>query len=269
MEPTVKSGQFKARLLRAVPGLVTPTGPNLTACVGDTLSLIHLPVFQDTSLVDGLTGKVLGPAGIETGGLTKAGSHLRFASTLCPRCGWDLVGDRQSMIQTCPHCDTAWEPGPEGGRQITPHFLPASGQPALYLPFWNLRIRARGFRLQTWADLIRLTNLPRAIIPWMESTAFSFRVPAFKIRPEQESLPRTPLHPVTLPREEAFQALPVVLGRLAPARKNLFPKIRGGAIRPQEARIEYLPFEESSHEYIQPEMNMAIQKRALYWSKAL
>jgi hypothetical protein len=283
----VKSSQFKARLLKGIPGLAAPTGPSLTACVGDVLSLISLPVFQDTHLVDGLTGKVLGPAGIDVSTLSRAGSHLNFASTLCPQCGWDLVGDRQSLVQTCPHCDTAWEPGPEGGRRVTPHFLQTDARPALYMPFWNLRIRARGFRLQTWADLIRLTNLPRALLPWMETTAFSFRVPAFKIRPElflnlsaqvslfqpsapeQESLPRVPLHPVTLPRDEAFQALPVVLGRLAPARKNLFPRIRGGAIRPLEARIEYLPFEESSHEYIQPDMNMAIQKRALFWSKAL
>jgi DNA-directed RNA polymerase subunit RPC12/RpoP len=287
MEPTVKSSQFKARLLKGIPGLAASTGPSLTACVGDVLSLISLPVFQDTHLVDGLTGKVLGPAGIDASTLSRAGSHLNFASTLCPQCGWDLVGDRQSLVQTCPHCDTAWEPGPEGGRRVTPHFLQTDARPALYMPFWNLRIRARGFRLQTWADLIRLTNLPRALLPWMETTAFSFRVPAFKIRPElflnlsaqvslfqpsapeQESLPRVPLHPVTLPRDEAFQALPVVLGRLAPARKNLFPRIRGGAIRPLEARIEYLPFEESSHEYIQPDMNMAIQKRALFWSKAL
>jgi DNA-directed RNA polymerase subunit RPC12/RpoP len=287
LEPTVKSAQFKARLLKAIPGLAAPSGPSLTACVGDVLSLIHLPLFQDGSLVDGLTGKTLGPAGIAEAELHKAGSHLRFTSTLCPRCGWDLVGDRQSLVQTCPHCDTAWEPGPEGGRQITPHFLQTGEKPALYMPFWNLRISARGFNLRTWADLIRLTNLPRAILPWMESTEFSFRVPAFKIRPElflnlsahvslfqpdapvQESLPRVPLHPVTLPREEAFQALPVVLGRLAPARKNLFPKIRGGAIRPQEARIEYLPFVESSHEFIQPEMNMAVQKQALFWSSAL
>ncbi len=287
LPPSVRSAEFKARLLRAIPGLKASSGPRLTACIGDVLSLIHLPVFQSHELVDGITGKLLGPAGIDTAGLEQAGSHLRFASTLCPQCGWDLVGDRQSLVQTCPHCDTAWEPGPEGGSRITPHFLQTPEKPALYLPFWNLRIRAKGFRLQTWADLIRLTNLPRALLPWMESTAFSFRIPAFKIRPElflnlsaqvslyqpdapeQESLPRVPLHPVTLPREEAFQAVPVVLGRLAPARKNLFPKIQGGSIKPLEARIEYLPFVEESHEFIQPEMNMAIQKNALFWSATL
>ena len=287
LAPTVKSAEFKARLLRAIPGLTTSAGPRLTACVGDVLSLIHLPVFQGQDLVDGITGRAIGPAGIDETALEEADSRLRFTSTLCPQCGWDLTGDRQSLVQTCPHCDTAWEPGSDGATRITPHFLQTDEQPALYLPFWNLRFRAKGFRLQTWADLIRLTNLPRALLPWMESTAFSFRVPAFKIRPElflnlsaqvslyqpsvpeQETLPRVPLHPVTLPREEAFQAVPVILGRLAPARKNLFPRIRGGSLSPLEARLEYLPFVEGSHELVQPEMNMAIQKNTLFWSSAL
>jgi DNA-directed RNA polymerase subunit RPC12/RpoP len=287
LPPTMPSSDFKARLLRLIPGLPSQTGPKLTACVGDTLSLIYQPVFQSHELVDAITGEHLGPACIDTEKGEKAGSHLHFSSTLCPKCGWDLTGDRQSLVQTCLHCDTAWEPGPEGGTPITPHFLHTREKPDIYLPFWNLHAKARGFRLQTWADLIRLTNLPRVLLPWMESTAFSFRVPAFKIRPELflnmaaqvslyqphapelETLPRTPLHPTTLPRNEAFEALPVVLGRLTPARKNLFPIIQGGSLRMVEASIEYLPFVEGPREFIQPEMNMAIQKNALHWSTTL
>lgn len=287
LPPTMPSADFKTRLLRLVPGLAAQAGPRLTACVGDTLSLIYQPVFQSHELVDGITGEHLGPASLDPARGGEPASHLRFAPTLCPRCGWDLTGDRQSLVQTCLHCDTAWKPGPHGGKPVTPHFLPSREKPDIYLPFWNLRVRARGFRLQTWADLIRLTNLPRVLLPWMESTAFSFRVPAFKIRPglflnlaaqvslyqphapERETLPRTPLHPVTLPREEAFDAVPVVLGRLAPARKNLFPRIQGGSLGLAEASIEYLPFVEGPREFVQPEMNMAIQKNALLWSAAL
>jgi len=287
LSPTLDNGAFKAQLLKSVPGLESRTGPRLTACVGDTLSLIYQPVYQTDELLDAITGQTLGPANIDVTGLEEAGSHLHFISTLCPQCGWDLQGDRQSMVQICPHCDTAWEPGPQGPRQIVPHFLSTESQPTIYLPFWNLRFRSKGFRLQTWADLIRLTNLPRAIMPWMESTAFTFRVPAFKIRPElflnlsarislvqpeatpDETLPKAPLHPVTLPAKEAFQALPVALGRLAPARKNLFPKIQGGSFGPVDARIEYVPFVEETEEYVQPEMNLAIQKNALHWSTTL
>ncbi len=286
-KPAMGSADFKSKLLRAIPGMTTLASPRLTACVGDVLSLIYLPVFQGNDLVDGLTGEQLGPACIDLEALQPASSKLRFSSTLCPQCGWDVQGDRQSLVQTCPHCDTAWEPGPSGGMPIVPFFFPSGEEPTIYLPFWNLHCTASGFRLQTWADLVRLTNIPRVVLPWMESTSFSFRVPAFKIRPElflalssrlslyqptaeeREKLPGAHLHPVTLPKEEAFQALPVVLGYLAPARKNLFPKILGGSLRPVQTRIEYLPFLEKPEEFIQPEMNMAIQKKALHWSTTL
>lgn len=287
LPPGLKSTDFKSRLLKATPGLAAMSDPKLTACVGDTLSLVYQPVFQDQGLIDGITGEHLGPGTINVEDLLQPETSLHFSSTLCPQCGWDLAGDKQSLIQTCQHCDTAWEPGPDGGTPVTPHFLHTDSTPDLYLPFWNVRFRAKGFRLQTWADLVRLTNLPRALLPWMETTAFSFRIPAFKIRPELflnlsarvslfqpsapelETLPRIPLHPVTLPKEEAFHSLPVVLGRLTPARKNLFPIIHNGSFVPVEASIEYVPVVEAADEYVQPEMNMAIQKNALFWSTTL
>jgi hypothetical protein len=36
-----------------------------------------------------------------------------------------------------------------------------------------------------------------------------------------------------------------------------------------EARLEYLPFVNEPQEFVQPEMNMAIQKNALFWSTTL
>ena len=287
LAPRIPSADFKRRLLAAIPGLDSIAGPKLTACVGDALSLIFLPVFQDHILIDGLTGEHLGPSSIDPDSLGPSPATLTFLSTLCPQCGWDLGGDKQSLVQTCPHCDTAWTTGANGCENITARFFPTQAQPDRYLPFWNLRFQATGFRLQTWADLIRLTNLPRVILPWMESTAFTFRVPAFKIRPELflhlsnrvslfqpeaaeiSTLPPEPLHPVTLSREEAFHALPAVLGNLSPARKNLFPRIQGGRLVPRDATLEYIPFTDGPKEYIQPEMNMAIQKNALFWSTTL
>lgn len=287
LRPAFPSADFKKKLLQAIPGLRSVSGPKLTACVGDAVSIVFLPVFQDRELIDGVTGEILGPASIPETELLPGEPTLRFASTLCPQCGWDLEGDNQSLVQTCPHCDTAWEPGPNGGTPIVPHFLGSEMQPTRYLPFWNIRFRATGFKLESWADLIRLTNLPRVILPWMESARFTFRVPAFKIRPELflnlsarvslyqpsapecETLPRIPLHPVTLPKEEGLHAVPVVLGRLAPAPKMLFPKIHHGRLTPLEIGLEYIPFTEGPKEYLQPEMNMAIQKNALLWSATL
>jgi DNA-directed RNA polymerase subunit RPC12/RpoP len=287
LTPQCDGKDFKKQLLRALPGMPVLNGPRLTACIGDSMSLIYQPVFQGRELVDGISGQQLGASELDETLADKASTDLRFLSTLCPECGWDLEGDRQSMVHTCPHCDTAWQAGAEGVTGLSLHFLPTESEPVRYLPFWNLRFKSTGFRLQTWADLIRLTNLPRVILPWMESTAFTFRVPAFKIRPElflnlsasvslqqadapaPEMLPTTPLHPVTLPQEEAFEALPIILGRLAPARKNLFPKIQGGSFRFVEARIEYVPFIKQHNQYYQPEMNLALQANALHWSTTL
>lgn len=287
LAPQISSADFKHKLLAAIPGLSAVTGPKITACIGDTLSLVFLPVFQNHELIDGLTGEHLGPASIDPSTLNPSPATLEFLSTLCPHCGWDLGGDTQSLVQTCPHCDTAWTTGPGGCENIDVHFFPTQTQPSRYLPFWNLHIQATGFHLETWADFIRLTNMPKVILPRMESEPFTFRVPAFKIRPELflhlssrvslfqprtaplASLPEIPLHPVTLPQEEAFQAISAVLGHLAPARKKLFPRIQGGRILFQKATLEYLPFLDGPKEYLQPDMNMAIQKNALLWSTTL
>jgi len=287
LQPTVKASTFKNQLLRSIPGIEAQNAIRLTACVGELMSVIFQPVFQDEHVIDGLTGASIGKACLSE----SAGSHidpgLHFFSTLCPQCGWDVHGERCSLVQTCPQCHTAWEPGPEGGTQIPVRFFVHDEPTSRYLPFWNLHFRATGFALQTWADLIRLTNLPKVVLPWMESKAFTFRVPAFKIKPELflslasrvsifqpstvrlESFPQEALHPVTLSSKEAFHALPVVLGNLTPARKMLFERIAGGRLSPIDAELEYLPFTEDNTEFMQPEMNMAIQKSALYWSSAL
>lgn len=287
LRPGFPSTVFKKKLLNAVPGLRPVHGPKLTSCVGDALSLVFLPVFQDQEITDGLTGALLGPACIAEADLCSSEAALHFISTLCPRCGWDLQGDTKSLVQACLHCDTVWEAQPHGCTAVEARFLESKVTPTRYLPFWNLRFKATGFKLDTWADLIRLTYLPRVIQPWMESTPFSFRVPAFKIQPAlflrlsaqvslyqpsispRDTLPRVPLHPVTLPKEEGMDAVPVLLGKLAPTPKLLFPKIHHGRLAPLSATLDYIPFTEDTKEFLQPEMNMAIQKNALLWSTTL
>lgn len=62
LRPGFPSAGFKKKLLNAVPGLRPVHGPKLTSCVGDALSLVFLPVFQDKELTDGITGQTIGPA---------------------------------------------------------------------------------------------------------------------------------------------------------------------------------------------------------------
>lgn len=287
LAPTLPYQDFTRHLLQALPGMRAVSGPRLTACVGHAVSLIYQPFYATEKLIDGLTGQNLGPLQHIPEAKHPPEPGLRFISTLCPQCGWDLSGDRSSMVQACRHCDTLWRPGPNGLDRVPVSFFTDVENPALYLPFWSLSVRASGFALRTWADLIRLTNLPRPILPWMETTPFTFRIPAFKIRPSLflnlsarislfqpdatvvETLPQAPLHPVTLDEEQAVKALPPILGRLAPARKLLFERIQGGRLHAESVCLHYIPFTDNNSELLQPAMNMAVQKNALFWSATL
>lgn len=287
VQPDLSSAILKAQLVKFIPGLDLPNEKRLVAYIGDSLSLIFQPLYAlEQHFIDGLTGKILGPMDVDREKFHPASSSLRFVSTLCPKCGWDLQGHSQSLVQTCSHCETTWEAGPNQGKEVQVCFRTSVSSPDLYLPFWNVHFATTGFTLKTWSDLIQLTNLPKVPQPWMAVTPFTFRVPAFKIRPElflnlasavslhqpgqvTSTLPKVPLHPVTLPKNEAFEAIPVVLGRMAPARKSLFLRIQGGKIAPVQATLEYIPFVQQKEEYFQPELGMAILKNALHWSTRL
>lgn len=285
--PTLPYQDFTRHLLQALPGMRTITGPRLTACVGHSVSLVYQPFHAGTHLIDGITGRNLGPVSGALPSHHEPASGLRFVSTLCPECGWELRGDRTSMVQACHNCDTLWQPGPAGLVRVIASVVGDGTDADIYLPFWSLTVKATGFQLDTWADLIRLTNLPRPILPWMETTPFTFRMPAFKIRPalflnlsartslfqprttQITTLPAAHLHPVTLDGQQAVNALPPILGRLAPARKLLFERIHNGRLRAASAALQYIPFRNSNSELLQPEMNLAVQKNALFWSAAL
>src|SRR3989339_2060059 len=39
--------------------------------------------------------------------------RFRFVPTLCPHCGWDMEGQKDSLVLICRNCDSAWPcPGP-------------------------------------------------------------------------------------------------------------------------------------------------------------
>ena len=86
-----------------------------------------------------------------------------------------------------------------------------------------------GIPLDSYADLIRIANLPKAVLPEFEDRSFYFWAPAFKVRPRtflnlilkvtltqpgkkaSAKLPRGQLHPVSLPVSEALETLKINL----------------------------------------------------------
>ena len=58
-----------------------------------------------------------------------------------------------------------------------------SKEAILYLPFWRMKPRVEGIHLVSYADLIRLANLPKVINRAFESAPLYFWSPAFKVSP--------------------------------------------------------------------------------------
>lgn len=258
------------------------------AWIGEQVSLLYYPlVRKDGHIVDLLQNRPLAPADRwESAGsaVQKPESRVRFFAAACPECGWDLEGDRDTLVLTCSNCERAWQRGREGLEDIDAYVLPdASKEQQVGLPFWRIRVSATGIALDSFADYARFCNLPRAVTPAMEETPFCFWVPAFKTHADlylrlirrltlfqwQGELGRRlgPLkcHPVTLPAEEGVESLKTALAELAADKRDVLPKLGQIGIAMKEAILVYVPFRERGGELIQPQIPLGIQRKALQY----
>jgi hypothetical protein len=163
---------------------------------------------------------------------------------------------------------------------------PTDRRDSVYLPFWRIKADVSGVDLNSYADLVRLANLPRAARKGWEDTPFCFWAPAFKVRPRvflrliravstappperlERRVPRHHCLTANLPVSEAAETLHVNLaGLIRPQERvgELLPRI---GIKPRKALLVYLPFEERTHELVQAELNLAVNKNqlALAWN---
>jgi len=262
------------------------------AWVGDVTSLIYAPFYKNDTLYDAVLGEPLAeqpPAGFDLSALIGAhpGETLDFIPALCPKCGWDLEGHRESLALSCPNCRTLWQA--RGGQfgKLTTCFLPETAPDTVYLPFWRVKAGVTGQVLETYADLVRLANLPKAVQPQWESAPFYFWGPAFKVRPKSylrlctqvtsgqpldplsPGMPDAPLNPVSLPLTEFADSLMIVLASLVKPLRAFVEKSAGIQIAAQSYRLVYLPFQESRMEYIQPRLSLAVNKNQLALATAL
>jgi hypothetical protein len=263
------------------------------ARIGDSVSLIYAPFYFKKQLYDAVLNQPVanGIPDLDVEALLgkHPGATLRFIPALCPKCGWDLDGQRDSLALTCRNCRTLWQADNKGLLQpLTVSYLPEEGEATVYLPFWRIKASVSGVTLDTYADLARLANLPVAVRPEWETRPFFFWGPAFKVRPESylrlfnhitaaqplekltSGLPDTPCYPaVSMPLKESVESLMVALASLIKPRQAFMDNIDRIKIVPQSFRLAYLPFQESHHEYIQPRMCLAVNKNQLTLSKNL
>ncbi len=258
------------------------------AFIGETVSLIYLPTYiRDGKLFDALTDAAL--TEIEPNESIDFVRHrdwgLRFLATLCPNCGWDLKGEKDSLVHFCGNCNSTWMASASGLKRIEFSIVPDRKDSAIYLPFWKIRAETPPLQLQSYADLVRFANLPKVIRREWESKEIAFWVPAFKIQPKQfmrasrtaimaqietrkgEPLPKERIFTVNLPVQEALESIKINVINLAVPRRKILSVIQEIKIHPLTVELVLVPFREASHGYIQPEMHLTFGKGLLHYGR--
>jgi hypothetical protein len=278
-----------------IVGQKTPGSGQLfhRAYIGETVSLIYLPLYvEKETLFDAILNRpIVKLSQSEEEFLSSGMSHTKwslfFMSTLCPLCGWNLDGERDSVVMTCSNCNTAWEALEGKFANVSLEVLPEEGKKIVYLPFWRITASATGIEINSFADFIRVTNQPKVVQEEWEDQEMSYWCPAFKIRPTifvrlisqltitpkdlkmEQVVPKEGLHPVTMPRSEAVQSLKLTLAGSALTKKDTFPLLPQVGFSMKDSTLVYLPFEDKGHDFVQPRMHVSINKKALEYGRHL
>ncbi|MFZ5994374.1 MAG: hypothetical protein ACOYU4_05265 [Thermodesulfobacteriota bacterium] len=266
------------------------------AFIGEVGSLVYSPIFIHNNVIyDAILDR---PIATDAGNVAaderfsfeeRPDWRIKFLPTLCPNCGWTLAGERESWALHCSNCDSVWGIFGQDLRRIDFGVVSDGGNTgsAIYLPFWRIRPRVEGLSLRSYADLVRLANLPKAIRKEWDDLDFYFWSPAFKIQPAhflrlarqmtlsqpmknlERHLPKSPLYPITLPMSDAADGLKIVLAQTAMDKKSLFPRLGEIQIQAEEFLLVYFPFAANSTEFIQPQLQCSIQRSALSFARTL
>ncbi len=260
--------------------------------VGEALSVLYSPFYVDAKVVDAVLNRPVSPELPEDfdmaampGGSPKW--QVRFIPAQCPDCGWDLEGERDSLALNCNNCETVWQSGKGRFMKLTFGHIPEEGDDLTYLPFWRIRGNVSGFELNSYADLIKLANLPKVVQEEWKEQEFRFWAPAFKIRPENflnfsrnltlsqpqeevvEKMPQDTFYPVTLSIMEAVESLRLTLASFVKPQRTMLPEIPHTEIRPKSFVLVYIPFHEKGNELTQPAFRLRLNKNLLAFAKHL
>lgn len=260
--------------------------------IGETLSLIYSPFYIDGKVYDGVLNKPISSKlpdhfnidALEGG---PAEQKLRFIPALCPDCGWDLDGERDSLMLTCRNCQSAWQASRGGFTKLKFGHFPERGENVTYLPFYRIRADISGITLASYADLVKVANLPKVVQADWKERLFRFWSPAFKVRPEdllrfgrnltlsqpqvefQTEFPDGDLYPVTLSIQEAVEGLRVNLASFIKPPGIMYPKLQEIQITPKSYVLAYLPFHLKGNELSQPAFRLRINRNLLSYARYL
>lgn len=261
--------------------------------IGEAHSLLYAPYYADGRVMDAILKKPVQTSMTvdELSTLAAAGGgpdqNIKFVPSLCPKCGWDMQGSRDSLVLTCKNCDTAWRP--RAGKLVNVTFsqIPEDGDDIYYLPFWRIRAEVSGMTLNTRADLIKIGNLPRATQPEHHDIPFYFWCPAFKAAPKAfirfgtnmtlaqpddemiQKIPKHEMHPVTLPITEAAESLILFLSGFMKPRNKFLPVLEETTVTPKKFMLVFVPFNAKHHDLVHPKYQVAVNKNMLKLAKNL
>lgn len=254
--------------------------------IGDVFSIIFAPFYVENKVYDAVLNRPVSPvlpedfdvASLDGG---PADWRVRFIPALCPDCGWDLEGERASISLYCKNCNSIWHPSKGRFFKLKFGHMMDEGDSITYLPFWRIRADISGIELDSYADLVKAANLPKVIQKGWEDIAFRFWIPAFKVRPEdflrfgknltlsqpqvdwEPTVPKQPLHPVTLSVQEAVEGLKLIFASFIKPRGTMYPQLPEIEIKGKSLFLAYIPFRKRGNELSQPAFRLRINKNLL------
>jgi len=271
---------------QVLEGSIERQPPYHVEFIGELGSLIFLPVFaRNGSMVDGIIGREIGPEKDLDLDKVRSGIpehwQIKPMSTLCPNCGNALQGGRESLFLVCPTCQVAWDPS--SGRWVARSFevVPEKGGRPVYLPFWKMRVVAKGITLKSYADLARLANLPKMIRLEWEEREVHFWAPAFKVHPSlflrlskqmtllqpaektEAIFPSALVHPVTLSEQNATASLKIQLAYLLSKKRVIFPTLNEITIGSIESTLVLIPFTFVGSDLVHAQLGISLQRQTL------
>ncbi|UCE51213.1 MAG: hypothetical protein JSV31_18350 [Desulfobacterales bacterium] len=260
--------------------------------IGETISLLYSPTYIKDKVYDALLNQPVSSLlpddfDIEQFPGGAPDWRIQFISTLCPNCGWDLEGERDTLVLLCKNCTAAWYAAGNSLKQLKFGLFPCGKKNGIYLPFWRIRADIKGIQLDSYADLIRVANLPKVALNKWHELGFRFWAPAFKVRPRvflrlssnmtlsqphenlTSELPNGRHQPITMPVTEAVDSLTINLSSFIKPQTKLVDLVPEVKIDAKSFVLVYLPFQEGHHEFIQSDLQLAISKNTLSLSRNL
>ncbi|MFH2045758.1 MAG: hypothetical protein ABIK92_11500 [Pseudomonadota bacterium] len=261
--------------------------PAIQSFIGETTSIIYSPYYlKDNMLFDGILNKPISKTlprnfDIDLLATEKPDWTIDFVPAICPECGWNLSGEKDSLVLLCKNCNSAWQASRKKLEKTNFGCFSYAKDDLFFLPFWQIRANLSEIDLDSYADLVKTANLPKAIQKSWEKLAFKFWIPAFKLRAKHfirlatqftlvqpfdkiiKKVPDATMHPVTLPVTEAIESIKTVLSNFVKPKKEYFPLLPDIKITPESYSLLYIPFKKSCFDFIQPKYNISLNESIL------